>query len=543
MLKKWWLHVFLLLLLILWGKAYASDSLTTLLDNAVHNKQQYAALKEQRIAMLHHNIGIFPPNQYNKALYQEYRKYRLDSAIYYVQQNLNLVNSPHNVTEKAEAVLQLAGLYSSLGKFRESEQMIASVNRQQLPAPLLPLYYETYLRFFEHYTTNNYNGSYVTHIRHYRDSLLQVLDATLPDYIIYQAQQAMDSGLISQAQQRLEGALITINPQNEVYAMVTYLLAIIHRKQHHPQQEKYYFTLSALADTRNAVKDQASIMDLALIDYAAGDIDRAYLYTQSAVEDALFSKVQFRTVQMAQFFTVINGAYHQREAQRKAQLQRFLFAISLLSVFLVIAVIYVYKQMKKVSAMKEELSVSSRQLAALNSQITRQNTELQETNASLQDANRIKEEYIAHFFDLCSAYINKLENYRHTLYQKATGKKTEELIQLLRSTTVVDTEVEELYRHFDNIFINLYPGFIKDFNALLLPDEQVVLKPGELLNTELRIFALIRLGITDSVKIAAFLRYSLSTIYNYRTRARNKAAVSREEFEIMVMRAGSLQSK
>lgn len=117
----------------------------------------------------------------------------------------------------------------------------------------------------------------------------------------------------------------------------------------------------------------------------------------------------------------------------------------------------------------------------------------------------------------------------------------EDLYKMLKSTAFVDNELEDLYKNFDNIFLNIYPTFVQDFNSLLIREEQVVLKPGELLNTELRIFALIRLGITDSVKIAGFLRYSLSTIYNYRTKARNKAAVSRDEFENMVMKIGTIQ--
>jgi cell division protein FtsB len=189
------------------------------------------------------------------------------------------------------------------------------------------------------------------------------------------------------------------------------------------------------------------------------------------------------------------------------------------------------------------LSESGKKLAALNDDISRANKQLQESNAQLSESNHIKEEYIAQFFDLCSTYISKLESYRITLNKKAVAKQHDELFKMLKSTTMVDTEVEELYNIFDSIFLNLYPTFVKDFNALLIKEEQVVLKQGELLNTELRIFALIRLGITDSVKIAAFLRYSLSTIYNYRTKARNKAAVSRDEFEIMVSRIGILPGK
>jgi len=202
-----------------------------------------------------------------------------------------------------------------------------------------------------------------------------------------------------------------------------------------------------------------------------------------------------------------------------------------------------YKQMRKVSRIREQLHRTGEKLVELNKDITNTNNQLTDINAQLSESNHVKEEYIAHFFDLCSTYINKLEDYRKTLNKKAAAKQLDELFSMLKSTTVVDNELDELYKNFDTIFINLYPTFVKDFNSLLVPDEQVVLKSGELLNTELRIFALIRLGITDSVKIAAFLRYSLSTIYNYRTKTRNKAAVSRDEFEEMVSRIGIISGK
>lgn len=197
--------------------------------------------------------------------------------------------------------------------------------------------------------------------------------------------------------------------------------------------------------------------------------------------------------------------------------------------------------MKRVSRIRKELYRANVKLIDLNQGITDTNKQLKEVNIQLSESNHIKEEYIAHFFDLCSTYITKLEDYRKSLNKKAANNQLDDLFKTLKSTAFVDNELEELYKNFDNIFLSLYPTFVEDFNTLLISEEQVVLKPGELLNTELRIFALIRLGITDSVKIASFLRYSLSTIYNYRTKARNKAAVSRDEFENLVMKIGIIQ--
>ena len=166
------------------------------------------------------------------------------------------------------------------------------------------------------------------------------------------------------------------------------------------------------------------------------------------------------------------------------------------------------------------------------------NDELHEKNTQLTDSNIIKEQYIARFFDLCSMYIDKLEDYRKSLNKLAQNRQIDELYKQLKSTSMMENELDELYKNFDAIFLNLYPTFVADFNALLVEDERIVLKSEDLLNKELRIYALLRLGITDSVKIASFLRCSLSTVYNYRTKARNKAAISREDFEKMVMRIG-----
>ena len=224
--------------------------------------------------------------------------------------------------------------------------------------------------------------------------------------------------------------------------------------------------------------------------------------------------------EISKFYPIINASYQTREAQGKRQLMTYFLLISLLTLFLILSLAYVYRQMRKISAIREELVYTNACLVQLS------------------ESNHIKEEYIAHFLDLCSTYINKLEDYQKSLQKKAMNKQLDELFKMLRSTRMVENEVEALYVNFDRIFLGLYPTFVKDFNALLQPEERIVLKSEDLLNKELRIFALMRLGVTDSVRIAAFLRCSLSTIYNYRTKVRNKALVPRDEFEGWVMRIG-----
>jgi len=524
-----------------------ADSIFDKLNDALKNKQKYVLLKEERILnfkkIKSDDLSKEQEYNYNKTLYTEYQKFNSDSAILYVKKNLLIASELQDSALSDLAKLQLANLYSSSGKYRESESILKSINKKTLVKSLLPNYYVVYREFFEHYNANSVSRYYIEQIGKYRDSLLGVINPTTINFKISQIQKNIFDKNLTIALKQLSVLLESTKEEDSQYAMITYLFGKIYEAENRLELRKKYYALSATADIINANKDNASLQELALVFYEIGDVDMAYKLTQSAIEDALYCNVQFRTLLMSEIYSIINTAYLEREAQRKTELQLYLILISLLSGFLIMAVIYVYRQMKKVSRIRGELFITSQKLAELNKDITETNSQLQERNAQLSESNHVKEEYIAHFFSLCSSYINKLENYRVILNKKAALKQFDEIYKMLKSTTLVEKELEELYENFDVIFLNLYPTFVKDFNVLLLDEEQIVLKQGELLNTELRIFALIRLGITDSVKIAAFLRYSLSTIYNYRTKARNKAAVSRNDFEEAVMKIGLLPLK
>lgn len=545
--KKYLLFLLITLLNFPLYASESTDDILAKLNLALKNKEHYVRLKEERILnfkkIKSDDLTKEQEYNYNKTLYTEYQKFNSDSAILYVKKNIKIAEELHNKDLADLADLQLVTLYSSSGKYRESEAILKSIDKNKLSKSLLPNYYFSYREFFEHYAANSYDIKYMQQIRKYRDSLLTVLDPNTLNYQVTKIQQGISKKNLGSAQVKLLALLKNTKDDNPQYAMITYLLGNIYEATHQMELRKKYFALSATADIKNANKDNASLQELALVFYETGDVDMAYKLTQSAIEDALYCNVQFRTLLMSEVYSIINTVYLEKEAKRKTELQLYLLCISLLSAFLIVAVIYVYKQMKKVSRIRGELYETSQKLAELNHDITETNKQLQERNAQLSESNHIKEEYIAHFFSLCSTYINKLENYRIILNKKATAKQFDEIYKMLKSTTLVDNELEELYKNFDIIFLNLYPTFVKDFNALLIKEEQIILKQGELLNTELRIFALIRLGITDSVKIAAFLRYSLSTIYNYRTRARNKAAVSRNDFEEMVIKIGLIMSK
>lgn len=523
-------------------------SLSDYLDHIINNKEQFSEKKEQRINSLKNlleNKEASPTYRYeiNQKLYNEYKKYKLDAAIHYATENVRIAQELGDQYLIYLSDINLASVYSYAGKILESERILKSIDSLQLPHHLLEEYYEVYSRFYEHYSAVSSQNSYHAQVEIYRDSLLSILEPTSFKYKINTVNRRIKTGKIDQAEELLMDLLNIVEIDTPEYAMITHYLGIINNIKGQPALEVKYFTLSAIADIKNSIKENASFQRLARIYYKNGDIAKAFRYTQTAIEDAVFSGVQFRTAQMAEFYSIINASYQVKEAKANKELKTYLIWISILSVFLILLVLFIYLQMKKLSTVKEEVSDMNNKLVELNKELNEKNDLLNNKNTQLQDSNQIKEQYIAQFFNLCSTYIDKMENYRKSLFKLGSNRQYEELVRKLKSTTTVEHELEELYKHFDRIFINLYPTFVDDFNSLLIDEERIVVKSGDFLNKELRIYALLRLGITDSTKIASFLRCSMSTIYNYRTKMRNKASISREDFENRVMKIGVIHPK
>ncbi|MCD8080795.1 MAG: DUF6377 domain-containing protein [Bacteroides sp.] len=525
------------------GSREERRSLSDLLDQLIRNKHLYTLQKEQEIHNLKkllHKKDFSPEYEYevNLKLHSEYKKFRLDSAIHYAERNSEIARLLQDDSLRIVSDIRLACLYSYSGRFCESEEILKRVRTRKLSGEMLADYYETYCLFYEHYGSMSSPARYVEHGERYRDSLLAVLPPASFKYKINKVHNYLHLGETDQAEELLAELLETEQADTPEYALITHYLGVVYGARGDPELERKYFILSAIADIKNSIKENASFQRLALICYDNGDIAKAFTYTQSAIEDAVFSGVQFRTAQMSEFYSIINAAHQAKEAKTNSKLRVYLLLISVLALLAILLLAYIYKQVKKLSRVKEELSQMNRKLMELNAELNGKNILLYRSNTRLGESNDIKEQYIAQFFHLCSTYIDMMEVYRKTLYKLGITRQYEDLMKMLRSTTVIDNELEELYAHFDSVFLSLYPTFVSDFNSLLNEEARICLKTEDLLNKELRIYALLRLGITDSVKIAHFLRCSMSTIYNYRTKMRNKAATCREEFEEMVMKIG-----
>ena len=490
---------------------YANNELKILADSLhkmIDAKPLFVQKKEQRIARIKcllKDSGLTPDREYkvNLQLYNEYKKFNIDSAIHYVDRNLELARQLNRNYLKYQSSLQLSLVYSMCGRYRDAELLLEKMKPSELPRSLLATYYDTYARFWEYYSISATNNQYGKKREVYQDSLYALMDHTSFDYKLSRAYSyaGRDS---TKAIKILDELLNAEEIGTPNYAMITHSYAMLSRYLKREDDAKKYLMMSAIADIQNATRETASLQALALIQYEENNLADAFKFTQSAIDDVVSSGIHFRAMEIYKFYSIINTAYQTEEARSKS--------------------------------MKRALAQSNEELLRLNDKLNSMNSELNDKNDELCEINNIKEHYIAQFFDVCFSYIHKMEKYQNMLYKIAINKCYEELIKKLKSSALIDDELDALYTRFDRVFLNLYPTFVSDFNALLKDDEKIILKQDALLNRELRIYALLRLGITDSGKIANFLRCSTSTVYNYRTKMRNKAAVDRDEFENEIMK-------
>ena len=521
------------------------DSLLKVLDSSVDNYQVFSNQKEEQLNKLK-DLLKYTNNDDQRykicgQLYDDYKSYKSDSALTYAQKKLQIAEKMNNRWNLTDAKLNLASIMGTSGMYKESMDILETINIQDNP-DLKAYYfhvYRTVYGFMADYTVSTREKErYNKLVSNFRDSLLVVNPPNSETHIMVKTDQLIANKKSDEAIKILLSYYPTIKNDKHTRAIIAFCISVTYQKQQNRENEKKWLIISAINDIQSATKDYISLRSLAFLLYEEGDIDRAYKYIKRSLEDALFCNARLRTYEISQMLPIIDQAYQHQSQARQRQLIISLISISLLSVFLLIAVLSVYRQMRKLSVARKDLSQANKLLNDLNKELSETNKLLKHSNETLSEANLIKEEYIGRYMDQCSAYIDKLDDYRRLLNKTATAGKIDDLIQTIKSKQFIEDELKEFYTNFDSTFLQLFPTFVEEFSVLLVDNEEIQLKSGELLNTELRIFALIRLGISDSVKISHFLRYSLSTIYNYRTKLRNKSAVPRDEFESYVMKIG-----
>ena len=523
-----------------------ADSLLLKLDQAIKERPIYMEQKELKLVELKRQLHRQIPDEERFAilgtLLDEYRSFNTDSALHMAEEREQIAIRLGNREYIDNARMNKADVLGMTGMYKEVMDLMRNIHIDRLPVDIHPYYYHIYRTVYglmADYAVTAYEKKLYTELTDkYRDSLLLVNKDNLLIHTLIQSDQYNVRNEYDKAIRLLTDYLALQKDYEHDVAICAYTLSESYRLKGDKEKEKEYLIVSAMADMKTAVREYISLRKLAVLLYQEGDIERAYSYVKICMEDAAACNARLRKLEILEIFPIINDAYQQKTEKQHEQMKWALVSISLLSLFLLLAIFYVYKQMKKVAAARREVIDANKRLKELNDELHLSNAQLKEANHSIAENSYLKEEYIGRYMDQCSVYLEKMDNYRRSLGKIAATGNVEELYKNIKSSKFIEGELKEFYTNFDNTFLQLFPTFVEDFNALLADDEQISLKAGERMNTELRIFALIRLGITDSVKIAQFLRYSVTTIYNYRTKVRNKAAGDRDLLEQEVMTIG-----
>ncbi len=548
--------------------AHNSETETILqkLDAALEKSEEWEGVKRHRLSELHKKESqartIEERYWSNKNLFDEYSVYNADSAMAYANRNHAIAISLGDNSRRIEWDINRSFILAVTGLLKEAQDVIDGIDPTEIPADLMADYYNQLAYLYSHY--GQYLGQdltgtvdYYIQSRAYQDSTLRHASADDPMYLWYRGWVTLNASeeerrnMIEELKADVDSAAM----DSRADAMKAYVLARLYERQNDRDNRIKYLAVSAICDAQIANKDIASLEELGKLMLAEDNIDRAYTYVNYCQQQAQSFHNRVRAFTLANLEKTIREEYGKRDVSQRMRLHVYLVILAVLSLVLIVAILIIVRKNKglnesrtRLSRLNEELKTNVAELTVLresqddtNRRLKEINTELSNVNFQLKESNLIKEEYVGQMFSICSDYINKLESFRKDVSRKLKTGQIEALRKTVDSSSMVQSELKEFYHSFDTIFLNLFPDFVKEFNKLLRPDEQIVLGEGELLNTPLRIYALVRLGITDSVKIAALLHCSAQTVYNNRFRIRNKACIPKEHFAETVRTLGKFE--
>lgn len=537
--------IYIIFLLLQISATYSgNDSLLQRLDGAIAARGGYEEAKERELRLLEdmyaHAGSADGRYRIMGKTFDAYRGYDLNKGLSVAEEKYRLAREMKREDYIYDARMNMAEALCGLGMFKESLEIMDGMDCGSVPGHLKAYYFHIYRTIYgllaDFAAAGSMRDRYLGETGRYRDSIVAYSSPGTLAHVVVKADGYNSSGDYAKAAELVEGYLSGTDVNTHDKAILHFTLSEAYRGMGDRENEEKYLAMSATGDMESAVREYVSLRRLAVMLYEEGDIDRAYRYARLCMDDAARCNARWRILEVQKMFPIISEAYRRKEAAQRERLEAALVAISVLAVCLGVAIAVSYRQKRKVAAARAGLAEVNAGLERANDGLKQANGRLADMNRRLAESDHIKEEYVGHYLSQCSEYLDKMEQYRHRLNKMAAAGRLDDLYRELKSSAPIEAELKEFYAGFDATFLQIYPNFVEEFNALLR--EPLVPRQGELLNTELRIFALVRLGITDSVKIAQFLRYSVTTIYNYRTRVRNKAACERDDFENRVMDIG-----
>lgn len=498
------------------------------LDSTLELTDEYVRAKEQRISSIEnmlHSRGVTPLQQYQiyHQLYEEYFAFQFDKANEALDNQVVLAEKLGERSLKDDAMLDKALLLTNAGFFLEASLAFETLDTLALDKDQMVRWYYARQKFLHDYqeyvSTSDFTVLDEDKVKYYQDRILSDTEPTSPINRQMRIFRMLNERDYEKAYEENRYFIGSLDPERHAYAVQTYWQGVICENLGLEEESVKWWVESAISDIKGAVKDNASLCSVAIKLGAPEDTERAFKYIRISLDDAVYYNAKLRKVQIASTMPWIQSAYAEnKEIQNKERNSFLLFTLAA-ALMLAVVLLLTVSLYAKGRRSAREVRKQTEQLAEYNRSIIEAEDNLRKTNLDLIEANAAKEEYLGLFLSMCSGYLDKLK--KHLTREQ------------------YESELKNFYKTFDTSFLSLYPSFVEDLNSLLKPEGRIVLKEGEQLNTELRIFALIKLGITQSSHIASLLRYSVNTIYNYRAHVKNAALEDRGNFEDMVKIIGS----
>lgn len=506
----------------------SEDKLLDKLDRTIENRDNFIKIKEARVDSLRRLINPDKSKAANLEIYdklfREFLAFSFDSAMAYVNRASRIVepDDPYDLRKQIEIHRALS--LATSGHFSHAINILKGIDSRRLSKKLQEEYFAacewTYGVWAAYSDKSSVAPELTKESLTYLDSLIRVTETSAPEYSYRLAEKALRSHNYPEAEKNYLKALNMIPVDNRLYAQAAYALAMTYNEMGKKDKYKEWLVKAAISDQTVPLKENLALQQLALfLNNEEGDVERANAYLKLALEDAIFYNNRLRMLEIAEKTPDITNVYQDTIEHQNKRLKLYILIIGILLLVLGGFAFYTYRQ-------RQEAAKSKNVLAELNSQLSL-------LNARLSSTNRSREQYVSLFMDLCAAYIEKLNRFPMILKMKV--KQIGDLNSVAdRYVRPTELETREMFRNFDTAFLRLYPDYIEQFNLLLKPEEKIYPKKGEMLNTDLRIYALVRMGISESHKIATLLFLSPQTIFNHRTQVRNRA-IDRNNFEKDVM--------
>lgn len=508
------------------------ENLYVSLDNKIDSASYYENLKQDKIERLKSSFNesrdLNEKHLIAKSLFDEYESFNADSALYYLNYLIKEKKRENDRESLIDLSIKKADIFAHAGLFSDALNILNDIKRSDLKDSQLENYYVTYSALYQYlgeYTNRHETALEYDHLRDiYSDSIALVTSSDSFNSYVYVESLKAREGNPQQGIEAISKILENYNSGSRNYSILTSILAYLYHINHNEEMYKKYLLLSAISDIEGAVKENMSFRELATVTFEEGDIERANKYLKKSIADANFYSALMRNAQSARMLPVIDNTYSEMQKDLNHRLRTLAWICSSLALVLLLTIIFIWKQF--ISLRRDNDRINN-----LNNELKQLTEEIQLSNERLSANNLIKEQYATLFMEYCSTAISTLDHYQNsvkTYLRQRSG--SENTLKKINSSDIAAQLRTKFYEKFDEAILNIFPNFVEKFNSLLLPEQVVKLKANELMNTELRLYALIRLGIEDSADIAKFLQCSVSTVYTYRSKFKRRA-IAPETFE------------